>query len=58
MPDEMIEEWRNLIIKNSIIVEPSIKIDVVKEDPGDNKFIEVAIAGKSDFIIKTENYKL
>jgi predicted nucleic acid-binding protein len=27
MPDDMIEEWRNLIIENSIIVEPTIKLN-------------------------------
>ena len=28
MPGEMIEEWKNLIIENSVIVEPTIKLNV------------------------------
>src|SRR3989338_10816342 len=40
MSDSMIEDWRNLIIENSIIVEPTIKLSVVKDDPDDNKFLE------------------
>ena len=45
MPDGMIEEWRNLIIKNSIIVEPVIKVNVITDDPDDNKFLEAGIVG-------------
>ena len=44
MPQEMIEEWKNLIIKNSVLVEPSAKIDVIKEDSEDNKFIEASVS--------------
>nr|MBI4156913.1 putative toxin-antitoxin system toxin component, PIN family [Candidatus Woesearchaeota archaeon] len=41
MPDDLIEKLRNLIIENSIIVEPAIKLSVIKEDADDNKFLEV-----------------
>lgn len=44
MPDELIEEWRDLIIENSIIVDPAEELDVVKDDLDDNKFLEAAIA--------------
>ena len=33
------------------MVEPKQKIDVIKEDPSDNKFVEAAIAGKAEYII-------
>ena len=58
MPEEMIEEWRNLIIANSIMVEPTIKLSVVKDDPDDDKFIEAGITGKSDFIISQDKHLL
>jgi uncharacterized protein len=58
MPDEMIEEWRNLIIENSIIVEPTTKLDVIKEDPDDNKFLEAGVTGKANFIISQDNHLL
>src|SRR3990167_3794635 len=50
MPDDMIEEWRNLIIENSIIVEPTIKLNVIKDDSDDNKFLEAGISGSADLI--------
>jgi len=58
MPDEMIEEWRNLIIENSVIVEPIIKLNVVKEDSDDNKFLEAGVAGKVDLIISQDKHLL
>lgn len=58
MPEEMIEEWRNLIIENSIIVEPTIKLNVIKEDSDDNKFLEASITGKVDIIISQDRHLL
>lgn len=40
------------------IVEPKDKLDVVKEDPADNKIIECAKEGKAEFIITKDNHLL
>ena len=58
MPEDMIEEWRNLIIENSVIVKPTIKLNVVKDDPDDNKFLEAGATGKVDFIISQDKHLL
>lgn len=58
MPKEMIEEWQKTILQNSIIVEPTEKIDVIKEDQEDNKFIEAALTGKADLIISQDKHLL
>lgn len=58
MHDSMIEDWRNLIIENSVIVEPTIKLDVIKDDPDDNKFLEAAVTGKVDLIISQDKHLL
>jgi|TARA_B100001971_G_scaffold211611_1_gene239706 putative PIN family toxin of toxin-antitoxin system len=58
MPDDMIEEWRNLIIENAVIVEPSIILNIVKDDPDDNKFLEAAVTGKVDYIISQDKHLL
>ena len=56
MPDDMIEEWKNKIIENSIIVESTIKLNVVKEDPDDDKFLESGISGNADLIISQDKH--
>lgn len=58
MPEDMIEEWKNFIIKNSKIVESLSKIDVIMEDSEDNKFLEAAIDGKADLIISQDRHLL
>ncbi len=58
LPDEMIEEWIDLIVRNSMIVEPKEKIDAVKDDPKDNIFIETAVAGNVDYIVSQDNHLL
>ncbi|MEK6888573.1 MAG: putative toxin-antitoxin system toxin component, PIN family [Nanoarchaeota archaeon] len=58
MPETMIEEWRKVILNNSIIIESSTKVNAVKEDLEDNKFIETAIDGKAEFIISQDKHLL
>lgn len=58
MSEDKIQEWINLIIKNAIIVEPGEKIEIIKEDPSDNKFLEVALNGGADFIISQDQHLL
>lgn len=40
------------------LVESSQKVDVVKEDPDDNKIIECALSSSSDFILTYDNHLL
>jgi len=54
----MIEQWVNMIVENSILVEPDTQVQVVKNDPSDDKFIEAGIAGKADFIVSQDKHLL
>lgn len=58
MPEEMIKEWVDLIIRNSIVVEPKEKIVVVKDDSKDNIFIETAVAGNVGYLVSQDNHLL
>ena len=58
LSDDMIKEWVDLIVRNSIIVEPKEKIEAVKDDPKDNIFIETAVAGNVDYIVSQDNHLL
>src|SRR3989344_2606295 len=42
----------------SEIVEVKSKIELIKEDPADNKIIECAVDGKVDYIITKDNHLL
>ena len=58
MPEEMIQEWKNLIIETSIMVDPIVAVKVVKDDPEDDKFIEAAVYGEADFIVSQDKHLL
>jgi uncharacterized protein len=47
---ELIDDIR----ATSILVEPDIHLDVVKDDPDDNKFIECAVAGEAETIVSSD----
>lgn len=50
------------VIKNVLsiceITVPKENLDVIKEDPGDNKILECAISGKVDYIVSGDNHLL
>jgi len=58
LSSEEILEWREIIIENSTVVESSENLEIVKEDPTDNKFLEAAIAGNADHIISQDRHLL
>lgn len=57
MPDEMINEWIKLILRNSEIVEITEKFDI-SNDIKDNIFIETAVSGNADFIVSQDYHLL
>lgn len=52
---EKINQWEDLILEKAIIVLPTRKLNVVKDDSDDNKFIETALEGKAQFIVSQDN---
>lgn len=48
----------NLILYYAEVVEVHEKVDVVKEDPDDNKILECAKAARVDFVITSDNHLL
>ena len=47
MEIEEIEWWEDIVLEKSILVIPKRKVNVVKDDSDDNKFIEAALEGKA-----------
>ncbi len=51
MNEDDVQEWENMILENSFLVEPEESIEIVKDDKDDNKFVEAAVTGKAGYII-------
>lgn len=46
------------ILSKAIVVEPKEKIEFVKDDPDDDKFLEAAVEGKVNFLISRDKKHL
>ena len=57
MPEDNIRKWIELIVYNSLLVCPKERVNIIKEDPQDNKFIEAALEG-GDYIISQDKHLL
>ena len=58
MEIEEIEWWEDIVLEKSILVIPKRKVNVVKDDSDDNKFIEAALEGKADYIVTQDRHLL
>ena len=55
---EYIEGLIGSIITYVKIVKPILKVDIVNEDPDDNKILECAVASHSDYILTYDKHLL
>lgn len=56
--EEEIDGFIGRLLPSVIIVTPAQNVNVVVEDPDDNKIIECAVAGKSGYIISGDKHLL
>ncbi|MFO8015881.1 MAG: putative toxin-antitoxin system toxin component, PIN family [Candidatus Woesearchaeota archaeon] len=52
------ERLISLLLEIAEMIEPKNRLNIVKDDPTDNKFIECAFEGKADYIITGDNHLL
>ena len=56
--DEHIRRILTVVFKVAKVVEPDVSVDIVKEDPSDNRIIEAAISGNAKYIVTGDNHLL
>ncbi len=57
-PHAEIEKALRQITRIAQHVTPEREIDVIKADPDDNRILEVAVAGKSDYLVTGDDHLL
>jgi putative PIN family toxin of toxin-antitoxin system len=55
---EGIAEARRRIVQMARTVTPSVELDVVKDDPPDNRILECAVSAGSDYIVTGDRHLL
>jgi putative PIN family toxin of toxin-antitoxin system len=56
--EEQKARFKALISEIATLVRPSRKLDIVKEDPSDNRILECALAADVDFVISGDEHLL
>lgn len=56
--DEEVNNILEKVLRFLILVNPSKKIDIVKEDADDNKIIECAVESKAEYILSYDKHLL
>jgi hypothetical protein len=51
-----IELFLKKLLKTASVTHSGPKLDVVKDDPSDNKYLECAVEGRADFIISGDSH--
>jgi uncharacterized protein len=52
---EDLAEARAIILEAARTVMPTVQLDVIKEDPSDNRILECAMTGGSNYIVTGDN---
>ncbi len=53
-PDDLLYDWYWLLLAGSVYVVPTTRVDAVRDDPDDNKFLACAIDGGADFVVSED----
>ncbi len=57
-PDEKIHKQINLILEYATVTKTDTKLNVVKDDPDDNKILECAVSCNADYVVTGDNHLL
>jgi len=51
-----IDTFLKKLISIAVLTPEKLKVDIIKEDPSDNKYLDCAAEGKADFIISGDHH--
>ena len=57
-PEDKIRNHIGILRENGKVTEPDVKLDIIREDPDDNKFLECAVSCNADFIVSGDKHIL
>lgn len=53
-PDDPLYDWYWLLLAGSVYIVPTTRVDAVKDDPDDNKFLACAVDGGAGFVVSED----
>lgn len=58
LPDEDVETFLHLLARQTTVIGPNIELQVVKDDPDDDNYIECTVGAGAQFIITGDKHLL
>ena len=58
LSEEYVEQFLQLISANAIMVDPSMELAVIENDPSDNRYLECALAAGASYIVTGDDHLL
>lgn len=58
LPEDKVEMLVDILLAFSTLVEPKVRLNVVKADASDNKIIECAVEGKAEYVVSGDAHLL
>jgi uncharacterized protein len=58
LSEDVVDDIIGLVFRSAEFFTPSERLNIVREDPSDNKFIEAAVAGGADLIVSGDSHLL
>ncbi|MFB6292313.1 MAG: putative toxin-antitoxin system toxin component, PIN family [Candidatus Nanohaloarchaea archaeon] len=56
--EEQVDELVSKILSISQVIDPQIEVEVIEDDPDDDKILEAAVAGNTDCIVSGDSHLL
>lgn len=53
-----IQEFLSVVLEAASIVAPETRMDIIRDDPSDNRILECAVAASADFIVSGDKHLL
>lgn len=57
-PEDKIKNHIGILREYGRIIEPTIKVDIINEDPDDNRILECAVSCNADYIVSGDHHLL
>ena len=57
-PEKKIDAFLREFQRAAVMVEPENTLEVIEEDPADDRVLECAVAGRADYIVSGDNHLL
>ena len=58
LPEALVQRFLGLLRAGAVLVEPEEELNVIDQDPSDNRYLECAVAGHAAYVVSGDDHLL